>query len=58
MQIVETIQSFFEAFAGASIEGEEAEKSKEKLRQFLTLEGLTSFMLNYLKEAKFDFITI
>lgn len=40
----------------SATEGEEAQKSTDKLKQFLTLDGLTIFLLNYLKEAKFDFI--
>lgn len=57
MQIVAVIQAFFEAFALPS-EGEEAEKQKEKLKEFLTLEGITNFLLNFLKDAKFDGINL
>jgi len=51
------VQAFFEAFSLPS-DGEEAEKQKEKLRSFLTKDGIISFMLNFLKEAKFDFMAI
>ena len=58
MQIVQVVQAFFEAFALSQADGEENEKTVEKLRQFLTLDGLTTFLLNYLKEVKFDNINL
>lgn len=56
LQAVHVVQAFFEAYA-LPAEGEEAEKQKEKLRAFLTLDGITNFLHYFLKESKFDSVT-
>jgi len=47
------VQAFFEAFA-LPADGEDEHKQKEKLRAFLTLEGVTNFLYQYLKDVKFE----
>jgi hypothetical protein len=51
------VQAFFEAFA-LPAEGEDEQKQKEKLRAFLTLEGVTNFLYQYLKDVKFEQVTL
>jgi hypothetical protein len=57
LQLVVVVQAFFEAFA-LPTESEDEKKQREKLRAFLTLEGVTNFLYNYLKDAKFEQITL